>query len=424
MSQEKSKIQCPGCGIEIDVNDILYHQVDEQLKKQYTDELKKEKQKFDSQSSALEKERQALLEEKSRQQEEIAQKVSDEVKQKVKEKELALKKKIKAEAEEEQSSALSSLREELDEKSSRIKELNKTSIELEKLKREKDELEVSLKLESEKELNERLQEEKEKIKKDESAKSELKLKELEKKLSDQKMLTEEMQRKHEQGSMQTQGEVQELAIEDWLAAKFPLDMIEEIKKGERGADCLQIVNTRTQQNCGTIYYESKRTKSFQPGWIEKFKADIREKNANIGVLVTEVMPSDMERLGLKDGIWICSYDEFKGLCTVLRESIIKISSAIVTQENKGDKMGMLYDFLTSNEFKLQIEAIVEGFTQMQSDLISEQRAMRNIWKKREKQLDKVLLNTTDMYGAIRGIAGNAVQTISLLELTSDDEIDV
>jgi len=421
MSQEKSKIQCPGCGIEIDVNDILYHQVDEQLKKEYRDELKKEKEKFDSQSIALEKEREALLEEKARQKEEIAQKVTDEVKAKVKEKELALKKKLKAEAEEEQSSALSSLRDELDEKSSKIKELNKTTIEFEKLKREKDELEESLKAESEKELNRKLQEEKERIKKEESDKNELKLKELEKKLADQKSLTEEMQRKHEQGSMQTQGEVQEMAIEEWLAEKFPLDTVQEIKKGERGADCLQIVNTRTHQNCGTIYYESKRSKSFQAGWIEKFKADIREKNANIGVLVTEVMPSDMQRLGLKDGVWVCSYDEFKGLCTVLRESIIQISSAIVTQENKGDKMGMLYDFLTSNEFKLQIEAIVEGFTQMQSDLISEQRAMRNIWKKREKQLDKVLLNTTDMYGAIRGIAGNAVQTISLLELSSDEE---
>jgi len=419
MSQEKSIITCPGCGIEIDVNDILYHQVDEQLKKQYRDELKKEKEKYDAQSSLLEKEREALKEEKERQEKEVAKRINDGVKKK----EMALKKILKAEAEEEQSSALSSLREELNEKSSKIRELNRTTIELEKLRREKDELEESLKAESEKELNKKLHEEKDKIRKEESIKNELKLKELEKKLADQKSLTEEMQRKHEQGSMQTQGEVQELAIEEWLAAKFPLDTIQEIKKGERGADCLQMVNTRAHQNCGTIYYESKRTKSFQPGWIEKFKADIREKNANVGVLVTDVMPADMDRLGLKEGIWICSYDEFKGLCTVLRESIIKISNAIVTQENKGDKMGMLYDFLTSNEFKLQIEAIVEGFTQMKSDLEFEQRSMRSIWKKREKQIDKVLLNTTDMYGSIRGIAGNAVQTISLLELSADDSDD-
>ena len=229
-----------------------------------------------------------------------------------------------------------------------------------------------------------------------------------------------MQRKQEQRSMQTQGEVQELAIEEWLAAQFPLDDIQEIKKGERGADCLQVVHTRSRPNCGTIYYESKRTKSFQPTWIEKFKADIQDRNANIGVLVTEVMPPDMDRLGLRDGIWVCSFDEFKGLCTVLRESIVQISSAIVTQENKGDKMGMLYDYLTSNEFQMQIEGIVEGFVQMKSDLESEQRSMRGIWKKREKQIEKVLLNTTGMYGSIKGIAGSAVRAIPLLELPEGD----
>lgn len=419
MSQEKSKINCPKCGEEIDVNDILYHQVDGQLKKQYEENLAKEKQKYDAQASMLAVEKEKLEDDKNHQQEQIAKQVSEEVKQK----EIALKKKFKTEAEEEQSGALNSLREELDEKSNKIKELNKTAVELEKIKREKNELEASIKAESAKELNQKLSEEKEKIQKEESDKNELKVKELVKQLEDQKKLTEEMKRKQEQGSMQTQGEVQELAIEEWLAEKFPLDVIQEIKKGERGADCLQIVHTRSHQNCGTIYYESKRTKAFQPSWIEKFKSDIREKNANIGVLITEVMPADMDRLGMKDGIWICSFDEFKGLCTVLRESIIQISTALITQENKGDKMGMLYDFLTSNEFRLQMEAIVEGFTQMKTDLESEQRSMRSMWKKREKQIEKVLHNTTDMYGSIKGIAGNAVQSVSLLELPLDDEID-
>ena len=229
-----------------------------------------------------------------------------------------------------------------------------------------------------------------------------------------------MKRKQEQGSMQLQGEVQELAIEEWLATHFPLDTIEEIKKGARGGDCIQIVNTRERQNCGTIYYESKRTKDFQPTWIEKFKADIRDKGANIGVLVTEVMPSDLDRMGLKDGIWICDYDEFKGLCTVLRESIVQISMAVSSQENKGDKMHMLYDYLTSNTFLMQIEAIVEGFTQMKIDLDSEKRAMQRIWKQREKQIDKVTFNTIDMHGSIRGIAGNAVQSVKALELPGED----
>jgi hypothetical protein len=225
-----------------------------------------------------------------------------------------------------------------------------------------------------------------------------------------------MKRKQEQGSMQLQGEVQELAIEEFLAANFPLDTIDEIKKGARGGDCIQTVHTRTQQNCGTIYYESKRTKDFQPSWIEKFKADIRDRGSNIGVLVTEVMPSEMERMGLKDGIWICTFEEFKGLSTVLRESIIQLSTALVSQENKGDKMHLLYDFLTSNTFRMQVEAIVEGFSQMKADLESEKRSMQRIWKQREKQIEKVIVNTIDMYGSIKGIAGNAVQEVKALEL--------
>ncbi|NQU86276.1 MAG: DUF2130 domain-containing protein, partial [Mariniphaga sp.] len=246
---------------------------------------------------------------------------------------------------------------------------------------------------------------------------------LQKQLEDQKNLTEEMKRKQEQGSMQLQGEVQELAIEEWLAAQFPLDSIEEIKKGARGGDCIQIVNTRARQNCGAIYYESKRTKDFQPSWIEKFKADIRDKGANIGVLVTEVMPSDMYRMGLKDGIWICNYEEFKGLCAVIRESIVQLSMAVSSQENKGDKMHMLYDYLTSNTFRMQVEAIVEGFSQMKADLEGEKRSMQRIWKQREKQLEKVITNTIDMYGSIKGIAGNAIQAVKALELPEGESFE-
>lgn len=265
-----------------------------------------------------------------------------------------------------------------------------------------------------------MQAEREKIRKAEEDKNEFKFKELQKQLEDQKKLTEEMKRKQEQGSMQMQGEVQELAIEEWLANQFPLDTIGEIKKGARGADCLQTVNTRSRQNCGLIYYESKRTKDFQPSWIEKFKADMRDKGADVGVLVTEVMPKDMDRMGIRDGVWVCTYEEFKGLCTVLRESVIKISTAISSQENKGDKMNMLYDFLTSNTFRMQIEAIVEGFTTMKNDLESEKRSMQRIWKQREKQIEKVVTNTIDMYGSIKGIAGNAIQGVKALELPGED----
>jgi len=204
-----------------------------------------------------------------------------------------------------------------------------------------------------------------------------------------------------------------------VAKTFPLDTIGEIKKGANGADCVQTVNTMNRQNCGSILYESKRTKSFQPAWIEKFKTDLRAKKATIGVLVTQVMPTDMKRMGQKSGIWICTFEEFKGLSKVLRESIIQLDTALITQDNKGDKMGMLYDFLTGSEFRMQVEAIVSGFTEMETDLIKEKRAMQKIWSQRQKQIDKVIGSTIGMYGSIKGIAGNAIEDIPLLELGED-----
>ena len=330
---------------------------------------------------------------------------------------------LKSKLSEEQAEQFGALQKELNEKSEQIKELNRTKAEIEKLKREKSELKEAIEAESQRKLNEVLQIEKDKIRKAEEDRNELKFKELHKQLEDQKKLTEEMKRKQEQGSMQLQGEVQELAIEEWLMAQFPLDVIEEVKKGARGGDCVQVVNTRSRQNLGKIYYESKRTKDFQPSWIEKFKADMREKGADLGVLVTEAMPSGQERLANLNGVWVCSYEEFKGLCVVLRESVIQVSLALASQENKGDKMDMLYDYLTSNNFRMQIEAIVEGFSSMKNALDSEKRAMQRIWKEREKQIEKVITNTIDMYGSIKGIAGNAVQSVKALELDSDLDVN-
>ncbi len=335
--------------------------------------------------------------------------------QQLKQEQQLLHDKITTEMRLEVSGQLTTLEQELKAKSQQLTEFNQAKADLMRLQREKEEVRGQVVLEKEREFSEKLSEERLKIQRHVDERSEMKFKELQKQLDDQKNLALEMNRKAEQGSTQMQGEVQELAIEEWLAAQFPLDNIEEIKKGARGADCLQIVHTHTQQNCGTIYYESKRTKDFQLGWIEKFKNDIREKNATLGVLVTEAMPKDMVRMGLKEGVWVCSFDEFKGLSAVLRETVIKLSEALASQENKGDKMELLYSFLTGNEFKLQVEGIVEGFTQMQADLDKEKRSMARIWKQREKQLQKVLLNTTHMYGSVKGIAGTAVASVALLD---------
>ena len=407
--QNNTQIKCPNCGTSIDVQDILSHQLEDEIRQKYQAQLVEEKKKFEVEFENLNKAKQDF-EQKKKQENELFQ---DRIETKLKEERKAIEEKLKRRLSEESSEQFKALQAELNEKSEKVKELNLSKIEIEKLKREKLELKDLAEVEAQKKLNEILLSEKDKIRKSEEERNELRFKELQKQLEDQKKLTDDMKRKQEQGSMQMQGE-------EWLMSQVPLDTIEEIKKGARGGDCLQHVNTRAHQNCGVIYYESKRTKDFQPSWIEKFKADIRDKGANIGVLVTEVMPSDMDRMGLRDGIWICNYEEFKGLCSVLRESIIQVNNAVGSQENKGDKMHMLYDFLTSNTFRMQVDAIVEGFSQMKADLDTEKRSMQRIWKQREKQIEKVIINTIDMHASIRGIAGHALQPVQALELPGED----
>ncbi len=412
---KQTTIQCPDCGSDIDVNDILKHQLEAAIRGEFQQKqaalIKAQKDR----EIALENAQKDFEAKKQRENELFKNRLNKERK----DLQVAIEQKLKKDIEEANRERLKSMETELSDKSEKLKDLFKKEAEIEKLKREKEEVGEKAKLEAQKELSAQLKSEKEKIKRLAEESNELKIKELQKQLEDQKKLTEEMKRKQEQGSMQLQGEVMELAIEEWLETKFPLDTIDEIKKGVNGADCLQTVNTRELTNCGTIYYESKRTKAFQPSWIEKFKNDIRDKGANIGVLVTEVMPTDMDRMGMREGIWICTYEEFKGLCAVLRQSIVQWSRIRQNQENKGDKMSLLYDFLTSNEFRLQMEGIVEGFTQMQADLIREKNSMARIWKQREKQIDKVVNNAIGMHASIRGIAGNAIQSIAALELDDD-----
>lgn len=411
MSNE-TKIKCPGCDTEIDVNTILYNQLKTELQGKFNSELQAEKAIFDKNNAELIAEKEAFELKKQKENETFEERLNS----KLKEERTALEINIKSKINKENSEQFETLQKELNEKSEQVKELNQSKAEIEKLKREKDEAKSLAEIESQKTLTATLNIERDKIRRQEQDKNELEKKELQKQLDDQKRLTEEMKRKQEQGSMQLQGEVQELAIEEYLNANFPLDTIVEVGKGARGADCRQIINTRLKENCGSIYYESKRTKDFGKGWIEKFKNDIRDQNATIGILVSDVLPAGMDRMGLRDGVWICSYDEFKGLCFVMRENIISLDLAVSSQENKGDKMVMLYNYLTSNEFKLQVEGIIEGYTQMQKDLDTEKRSITGHWKKREVQLKKVLNNTNFMYQSLRGIAGNAIQAINILEL--------
>jgi hypothetical protein len=243
----------------------------------------------------------------------------------------------------------------------------------------------------------------------------LKVKELEKQLEDQRKLAEEMRRKAEQGSMQMQGEVQELLLEELLKTSFPFDQISEVGKGVRGADCIQMVRNSLGQEAGKIIYESKRTKDFNQEWIDKLKADMRSQGADIAVIVTQTFPKELDRFGEKDGVYICSFQEVKSVALLLRNAILKVHDTKKSQVNKGDKMSFLYDYLTSNEFSEQWKAVGEGFRQMRSSIQKERDAMEKLWKAREKQLEKVLLNAMHIKGSIEGIAGADAIHLDLLE---------
>jgi len=247
----------------------------------------------------------------------------------------------------------------------------------------------------------------------------LRLKELEKQLEDQKKLADEMKRRADQGSMQLQGEVQELALEKLLQAAFPFDLVEPIGKGVRGADCTLKVRNPSGQECGKIIYESKRTKNFETDWVDKLKSDMRLQGAQVAILVTRVMPKDMECFGEKNGVWICNFSEVKALTEVLRDGVIRIFQASQNQQNKGDKMNLLYDYLTSSEFSEQWKAIREGFSSMKMSIQRERDMMERLWKSREKQLEKVLLNAAHIKGSMEGISGQDTFNMNLLDDTDE-----
>ncbi|MCX6201734.1 MAG: DUF2130 domain-containing protein [Bacteroidetes bacterium] len=250
----------------------------------------------------------------------------------------------------------------------------------------------------------------------------LRTKELEKQIEDQKKLVEEMRRKQEQGSMQLQGEVQELMLEELLQTTFPFDKIEEVGKGVRGADCIQVVRNQFGNESGKIIYESKRTKDFANEWIEKLKSDMRTLGADVAIIVTQTLPKDMDRFGEKDGVYICTFTEVRSVALLLRNALLKIAEAKKSQENKGDKMVMLYDYLISSEFSEQWKAIREGFMSMKLSIQKERDTMEKLWKAREKQLEKVLLNAAHIKGSVEGIAGADAVNLSITGTDDDDTL--
>lgn len=405
-----SKINCPNCGYELQVEEILSSKAKEDAKKEMEIAMQRQSEIFNKKLEELEQEKQQFELKKKNENELFQAKLN----KRLEEEKALYTKAISNEFE----TKINLLNKEREEANTKLLALHATNIENEQLKRKLDNVKQEAELEYERMMTEQLKAETEKIRKLEFEKSELKIRERETLINQMKEQMDEMKRKAEQGSMQLQGEVQELALEELLRRFFAVDIISEVPKGVTGADVLQTVLHKGLE-CGKIVYESKRTKTFSPEWIKKLKTDAALVKADVCVIVTETLPDDIDKIGMKDGVWISSFHDIKGLVIVLRDSLIKINEAYNSQTNKGEKMQMLYDYLMSNEFKLQITNINDGFRELQKGYMDERNAMEKIWKKREKQLEKILLNTNHFIGSIQGIAGSSLPELKQIGEETD-----
>jgi hypothetical protein len=422
-----TNIKCPNCSTVFDVEHVLSNDVEQKLKLQYEEQLQKSLSRINADKKKLEDEQRSFEEKKKKENELFQNKLQEEKLKLEANIQAQLKKTIGADYE----NQLRMLKENLSENDARLKDAREKELvylrkEQELLTREKElELQVQKKLVEERELiSQQIRKEEGERNQLKETEYQLKFRELEKQLEDQRRLAEEMKRRAEQGSMQLQGEAQELLLEEQLRDHFPFDIIGEVGKGVEGADCIQSVRNNLGQDCGKIIFESKRTKTFNNAWIDKLKTDMRNKQADVAILVTQAYPKDMSCFGERDGIWICSFSEVMALTSALRHTIIRIAETRKSEENKGEKMQLLYSFLTGVEFRQQIETIVEGFLSMKNSITRERIQMEKLWKEREKQLEKVLISTSGMYGSIKGIAGASIGNIPLLEDGEEYEEDI
>ena len=226
---------------------------------------------------------------------------------------------------------------------------------------------------------------------------------------------EDLKRRAEQGSQQLQGEVQELELEALLSAKFPRDTIQPVPKGEFGGDVLQRVIGPLGQPCGTILWESKRTKNWSDGWLPKLREDQRAAKAELAVIISQALPKEVETFECIDGVWVAHPKVALPVAMSLRQTLIEVAGARQASEGQQTKMEMVYQYLTGPRFRQRIEAIVEAFSSMKKDLDVEKKALTRQWAKREEQIERVMQATVGMYGDFQGIAGKTLQEIEGLE---------
>ncbi|MGD8612787.1 MAG: DUF2130 domain-containing protein [Desulfobacterales bacterium] len=408
---DQGMITCPNCGHEFEMSDALTGRLRKHLEEELLGDVKKREAEIKKKSKALKAEEAQIA--KSR------EAIDEEIEAKLKERLSEAEKKAAKKLEGRYADQLKELQNDLEEKEADIKNFKKQELELRKEQRKLKEAAESLELE----VARKLDAEREKIREEASKKiaEENRLKDMEKDkvINDLKSALEDMKRKAEQGSMETQGEVLEQDFEAQLKGFFVHDDIQPVPKGIKGADLIHTVRTPMGDDCGVLLWETKNTKAWSNAWIPKLKDDMIQTRASIAVLVSVVLPNGVKRFGQVDGVWVSDPLCAIPLAAVLREQLEAVSRERTASVGKNEKMEALYGYLAGVEFKQKIEGIIEAFTSMQDQLNKERRAMEKHWKQREKEIERVVKNTAGLYGDMQGIIGGQIPAIPALELDGD-----
>ncbi len=403
---DTNTITCPQCSEEIPITDALTGKIKQEMQKeiqvQKDDLLKREKQI------------------------EISQKnIELEVKTKVEEEKKEIWVRAQEKAKENSEKTLKDLEAQNAEKSAKLAESEKNELDLRKQARELEEKDRNRELEMARQMDEERKKIEIKTRLEAEEESRQKFAEKDQVMEQMKKTIDDLKRKSEQGSMQVQGDSQEEALKGLLQSNYPIDDIVDVATGVRGADIIQTVKSDFGQECGIVLWESKTTKQWSDAWIQKLKDDQVEAKASIAILITASLPKGVEGFTQIQGVWVVSFQAILPIISAIRFHLIELARTKNALEGQDEKMKFLYEYLSGAQFKNRIENIVSAFTGMQVNLTAEKRAMNKLWAKREKEIERVVLNTSGMYGDLQGLIGASLPTIQSLELPAgDDSIDV
>ncbi len=401
-------IVCPNCQVDIEVTEAISSQLRAQLQQQFDAERRRQEKAFADREAALAESLRELEQAKASVDEQIAARLDKERKQ--------ITAEALAKARESVDTEMQDARLQLSEMQAKLKETQQAELELRKQARELEEQKQQLELTVARKLDEERQKIRNDAKREAAEESELNLAEREKVISDLQKQIADLKRKSEQSSQQLQGEVMELSLEELLRREFPFDEIVPVPKGVHGGDVTQHVRDGNGETCGTILWESKRTKNWNDGWLPKLRDDQRAAKAQLSAIATTEMPSGLTTFACVDGVWVTNRNCVAGLAAALRHGLIEVAAAKRSLDGRQDKMTVLYGYLSGPEFRHRVEGIVESFVTLREDLEKEKRSMQRMWAKREKQLERAVFSTSSLYGDLGAIIGASLPQIEQLEL--------